>query len=158
MTSYLKMGTVQEKAMCVLWFFERNSVIKPQRRYRTQYGKYQLQIMLSDAGESNFKGLVVFCTEKEREAVGRIQEAFSRSPQKSARRASVQSGVPQTAVWRAVRSVDKKTLGVARRIHNTSSVCTYCRCSAAVTMVHICAEFVGPLGRHGRHLQSINRV
>jgi hypothetical protein len=22
-------------------------------------------------------------------------------------------------------------------------------------MVHICAEFVGPLGRHGRHLQTI---
>jgi hypothetical protein len=39
MTSYLKMATVQEKAMCVLWFFETKSVIKTQRRYRTQYGK-----------------------------------------------------------------------------------------------------------------------
>jgi hypothetical protein len=36
-----------------------------------------------------------------------------------------------------------------------SSVCKHCRCSAAVTMVHICAEFVGHLGRHGRHLQTI---
>jgi hypothetical protein len=42
-----------------------------------------------------------------------------------------------------------------RRIHKISSVCKYCRCSAVVTMVHICAEFVGPLGRHGRHLQTI---
>jgi hypothetical protein len=33
------MATVQEKAMCVLWFFETKSVIKTQRRYRTQYGK-----------------------------------------------------------------------------------------------------------------------
>jgi hypothetical protein len=39
MTSYLKMATVQEKAMCVLWFFETKSVIKMQRRYRTQHGK-----------------------------------------------------------------------------------------------------------------------
>jgi hypothetical protein len=36
MTSYIRMTTVQEKAMCVLWFFETKSVIKTQRRYRTQ--------------------------------------------------------------------------------------------------------------------------
>jgi hypothetical protein len=33
------MATVQEKAMCVLLFFETKSIIKTQRRYRTQYGK-----------------------------------------------------------------------------------------------------------------------
>jgi hypothetical protein len=38
MTSYPKMVTVQEKVMCVLWFFEIKSVIKIQCRYRTQYG------------------------------------------------------------------------------------------------------------------------
>jgi hypothetical protein len=39
MTSYLKMATVQEKAMCILWFFETKLVIKTQRRYRTQHGE-----------------------------------------------------------------------------------------------------------------------
>jgi hypothetical protein len=39
MTSYLKMTTVQEKAMCVFWFCEAKSVIKMQRRYRTQSGE-----------------------------------------------------------------------------------------------------------------------
>jgi hypothetical protein len=39
MTSYLKMAAVQEKAICVLWFFETKSVIRMQRRDRTQYGK-----------------------------------------------------------------------------------------------------------------------
>jgi arsenate reductase-like glutaredoxin family protein len=34
MTSYLKMATVQQKAMCILWFFERKSVIKTQHHYR----------------------------------------------------------------------------------------------------------------------------
>jgi hypothetical protein len=33
------MAPVQEKKMCVIWFLETNSVIKMQRRYRTQYGK-----------------------------------------------------------------------------------------------------------------------
>jgi hypothetical protein len=33
------MTTVQEKTLCVLWFFEAKSVIKMQRRYRTQYGE-----------------------------------------------------------------------------------------------------------------------
>jgi hypothetical protein len=38
-TLYIKTATVKEKAMCILRFFERKSVIKMQRRYRTQYGK-----------------------------------------------------------------------------------------------------------------------
>jgi hypothetical protein len=33
------MATVEEKAMCVLWFFETKSDMKTQRLYRTQYGK-----------------------------------------------------------------------------------------------------------------------
>jgi hypothetical protein len=33
------MATVQQKAMCLLWVFEIKSVIKTQRRYRTEYGK-----------------------------------------------------------------------------------------------------------------------
>jgi hypothetical protein len=39
MTSYLRMETVQVKAMCVLWFFGTKSVIEMQCRYGTQYGK-----------------------------------------------------------------------------------------------------------------------
>jgi predicted patatin/cPLA2 family phospholipase len=39
MTSYLKMAAIQEKAMCILWFFETKFVIKTQRRYRSQYRK-----------------------------------------------------------------------------------------------------------------------
>jgi hypothetical protein len=34
MTSYIKMATVQEKTMCVFWFFEIKSVMKTQRRCR----------------------------------------------------------------------------------------------------------------------------
>jgi hypothetical protein len=50
MTSYLKMAVVQEKAVCVLWSFKTKSVIKRQRRYRTQYGKDPPSDNLSDVG------------------------------------------------------------------------------------------------------------
>jgi TATA-binding protein-associated factor Taf7 len=33
-------ASVQEKAMCVLWFFGTEPFIKMQRHYRTQHGKY----------------------------------------------------------------------------------------------------------------------
>jgi hypothetical protein len=36
---YLKMETVQGKAMCVRGFFETKQVIKTQHHHRTQYGK-----------------------------------------------------------------------------------------------------------------------
>jgi hypothetical protein len=68
MTSYLRMATVQEEAVCVVRCFETRSVIKSQHRYRTQYGEnMHLHIMLSYVGYSSFKRLVVFCTENERE-------------------------------------------------------------------------------------------
>jgi hypothetical protein len=35
------MATLPARAMCVLWSFEAKSVIKMQRRYRTQHGKDQ---------------------------------------------------------------------------------------------------------------------
>jgi hypothetical protein len=38
-TSDFKVEPVQEKAVCILWFFETQSVIKMLPRYRTQYGR-----------------------------------------------------------------------------------------------------------------------
>jgi len=44
-----------------------------------------------------------------------------------------------------------------RVIQKMSSVCEYCRCSAAVTMVRMLAEFVDSVTRHGRNLQTFER-
>jgi len=41
-----------------------------------------------------------------------------------------------------------------RVIQKVSSVWEYCPCSAAVTMVRMCAEFFYSLSRHGRNLQT----
>jgi hypothetical protein len=44
-----------------------------------------------------------------------------------------------------------------RVIQKISSVCEYCRCSAAVTMVRMRAEFVDSVVRHGRNLQTFEQ-
>jgi response regulator of citrate/malate metabolism len=106
MTSYLKMATVQEKATCVLWFFETESVTKTQRRYRTQYGKdppsdNAIRHWLKQFKRLHRKGAGRPSTSQE--DVDRIQGAFSRRPQKSTRRA-LQLGIPQTTLWWVVHN------------------------------------------------------
>jgi hypothetical protein len=87
MTSYLKMATVQGKAMGVASFFETKSAIKQQRRYRTQYGKEPpsdnaIRRWLRQFQETDSvlhrEGAGRPSTSQE--DVDRIQEAFSRSP------------------------------------------------------------------------------
>jgi transposase len=90
------MLTVQEKAMWVCWFFETKSVIKKQRNYRTQYGKdppsdNAIRRWLKQFQETGSvlhrKGAGRPSTSQE--DVDRIQEKFSRRPQKTTRRASL---------------------------------------------------------------------
>jgi hypothetical protein len=42
-------------------------------------------------------------------------------------------------------------------IQKVSSVCEYCRCSAAVMMVHMHVEFFDSFSRHGRNLQTFEQ-
>jgi hypothetical protein len=97
--------------MCAFWFFETESVIKIQRRYRTQFGtdppsdndiRRWLQQFLGTGSVLRRKGEGRPSTSQEN--VNRMQEAFSRSTQKSTRRASLQLGIPQPTVWRLVHN------------------------------------------------------
>jgi DNA-binding PadR family transcriptional regulator len=91
------MATVQEKAMCVLWFFrkkKKKSFTKMQRRYRTEYGKAPPSdnTILRWLKQYQKNGNVLYRKGARRpstlhEDVDRIQEAFSPSPYKSSRRA-----------------------------------------------------------------------
>jgi hypothetical protein len=126
-TSYLKMATVQEKAMCVLLFFETKSVIKTQRRYTTRYAKDSPSDIVSDVGYGSLKRLAVFCSHKQREdrelhrkmLIGnrkRFLIALSHPP-KSTRRAYSQLGMPQMTVWSSVHN----------RFHPIPTKCRLCR-------------------------------
>jgi hypothetical protein len=103
MTSYLKMATVQEKAMCVLRFLERKSVIKT----RTQCGKdppsdnaIRRWLKQFQETDSVLHRNGVGRPSTSQETVDRIQEEFDRSTQKSTRRALLQLGIPPTAAAR----------------------------------------------------------
>jgi hypothetical protein len=111
MASYLKMATVEEKAICVLWFYETKCVIKMQRRYRTQYGKHPPSDNAIRRWLKHFKEIATVLHRKQagrlstsQEVVDRIQEAFPTRPQKSTRRASLQLGISETTVWRVVHN------------------------------------------------------
>jgi hypothetical protein len=84
------MATVQEKAMCVLRFFEAQSVIKSQHRYRTQRGKDPPSDNAIRCRLKQFKETGSVLHRKgagkpssSQEVVDRIQEAFSQSAEKS---------------------------------------------------------------------------
>jgi hypothetical protein len=109
--SYLKIVTLQEKAMCVLWFCETKSGIKTQRLYRTQYGRAPAS---DNALRRWLKQFQETGSVRHRKGAGRpsisqedvngIQEAFSVSPQKSPRRTPLQLDIPQTTLWTVVHN------------------------------------------------------
>jgi hypothetical protein len=96
------MANVQEKAMCVLWFFETKSVIKMQCRFRTHserdpHSDNAIRRWLKQFQEIgnvlHRKGAGRPSTSQD--DVDRNQEAFSRSPQKSTTRVSLQLDIPK---------------------------------------------------------------
>ncbi|GBN11389.1 hypothetical protein AVEN_204324-1 [Araneus ventricosus] len=105
------MATVQEKAMCVLWFFETKSVITTQRRFRTTYKKdppsdNSIRRWLTQFQETGSvlhrQGAGRPSTSQEN--VDRTQETFTRSPRKSTRQAAVQLHMPHTTIWNVLHN------------------------------------------------------
>ncbi|GBL98297.1 hypothetical protein AVEN_174091-1 [Araneus ventricosus] len=79
------MATVQEKAMCVLWYFETKSVITTQRRFRTTYKKdppsdNSIRRWLTQFQETGSVLHRKGAGRPSQENVDRIQETFTRSP------------------------------------------------------------------------------
>jgi hypothetical protein len=92
-------------------FFETKSFLRTQRRYRTQYVKAPTSDNAIRRLLKQFQatGSVLYRKGAGRPStsqddVHRIQEAFSRSPQKSTRWASLQLGIQRTTLWRVVRN------------------------------------------------------
>jgi len=79
---------------------------------------------------------------------------------------SIIAGIPDTFGVKFVREsrVSERHLvasccngGITRVIQKISSVCEYCPCGAAVSMVRMRAEFVDSVARHGRNLQTFKQ-
>ena len=56
-----------------------------------------------------------------------------------------------------MNSCSREHRAYTRVIQKISSVCEYCRCSAAVTMVRMRAQFVDSVTRHGHNLQTFEQ-
>lgn len=104
------MASGQQKAFCVLRFAQCESVITVQRDFRTTYGVDAPTAQSIRRWHEQFRETGCLCKGKSpgRPRVGdadveRIRHCFTRSPQKSVRRAARQLNMPSTSVWRVLR-------------------------------------------------------
>lgn len=103
--------TGAERARCVLLFHETNSATSVQRRFRNEFGKDPPSRPTIYSWYNNF--VQSGCSVPHSKSPGRpsvsdavveqVRESFARSPKKSTRRASRETGIPQKTVWRVLR-------------------------------------------------------
>ncbi|KAJ8877277.1 hypothetical protein PR048_021731 [Dryococelus australis] len=99
------MASMQEKAQCVLWFHETPSPIVVQRQFRGAYGQYLPDLKSIKGWYRNVKetGSVGDKARSGRPAVSDeivdiVRTAVLRSPRKSTRCLSRETGIPQSTV------------------------------------------------------------
>jgi transposase len=100
-----------ERASCVFWFEETKSAIQVQRKFRAQYSKQPPSRPTIYSWHKNF--VETGCSVLHAKSSGRpsvskvtveqIKESFDRSPRKSTRRVSRETGIPNATVWRVLR-------------------------------------------------------
>ena len=103
--------TGAERARCVLWLHETNSATSVQRRFRNEFGKDPPSRPTIYSWHKTF--VETGCSVRHVKSPGRprvsdavveqVRESFARSPTKSTRRASRETGIPQKTVWRVLR-------------------------------------------------------
>lgn len=104
------MASAQQKAFCVIRFARCESVISVQREFRTTYGVDPPTAQSIRRWYKQFSDTGCLCKGKSsgrprvsNEDVERIRQSFTRSPQKSTRRAGRELNIPSTSVWRVLR-------------------------------------------------------
>lgn len=104
------MATPQQKAQCVIWLVETNSVTTVQRNFRREYGgnvpdPKSIRKWLQQFKETGsvLKGKSPGRPTVSAENVERIRASCSRSPKKSLVRRSLQLGIPRSTVYDVVR-------------------------------------------------------
>ena len=112
-----KMTTGEEKVFAVLEFHSHQSDITVQRCFRTKYktdGPHancirRWYVKYKDSG-CLYKGKSTGRPQLSKEKVESVQVSFTRSPQKSKRKASRGLNIPQLTVWKILRKRLKQKL------------------------------------------------
>jgi hypothetical protein len=103
------MASVQEKAQCFLWLAETESPVTVQQMFRAQYGNNPPDVKLIKSRKTKF--LETGSVHKDKssgrpsvseERVEAVQAAFTWSPQKSIRRASLELQMSRSTVHKVV--------------------------------------------------------
>ncbi|GBM35789.1 hypothetical protein AVEN_108979-1 [Araneus ventricosus] len=109
----LKMTSPSEKANCVGWYFENKSIVKVQRNFHTKFNKPppSRNSILSWHKKFLETGSVLDKPRSGRPStsdsdVERIREAFTRSPTKSTRQASIELGVARSSIIHVDKHVE----------------------------------------------------
>ena len=104
------MATTQHKIFCVPEFIKTESATAVQRAFRLRFNIQPPRRKSICRLNHQFEQIGCLCKGKgsgrprvSEENVRRIQESFGRSPNKSARRASRELGIPQPTVWHVLR-------------------------------------------------------
>lgn len=104
------MATGEEKAYAVLEFHSTQSVITVQRHFRTKFEKDAPSANSIRRWYAQFKATGCLCKRKStgrpsvsEEKVESVRMSFTRSPQKSTRKASRELNIPQPTVWKILR-------------------------------------------------------
>lgn len=99
------MYSKREKAQCVLWYHETQSLKKVQQKFQTAYHRHPSDIKSIKMWYAKFKATGSVCdlpeTSRPRPSAQTIQtvrDAFVRSPKKSVRKASRELQIPKTSV------------------------------------------------------------
>ncbi|GBO17444.1 hypothetical protein AVEN_168351-1 [Araneus ventricosus] len=107
------MTSPSAKANCVGWYFESKSIVKVQRNFRTKFNKPppSRNSILSWHKKFLETGSVLDKPRSGRPStsdsdVERIREAFTRSPTKSTRQASIELGVARSSIIHVDKHVE----------------------------------------------------
>ncbi|GBM49675.1 hypothetical protein AVEN_262475-1 [Araneus ventricosus] len=109
----LKLTSPSEKANCVGWYFESKSIVKVQRNFHTKFNKPPPSRNSIFSWHKKFleTGSVLDKPRSGRPStsdsdVEQIREAFTRSPTKSTRQASIELGVARSSIIHVDKHVE----------------------------------------------------
>ena len=139
------MATRQQKAFCVHEFAKTNAIITVQRAFRAEFGIDPPRRASIRRWVRLFKESGCLCKGKSpgrprvsEEHVERIHDAFQRSPRKSTREASRELAIPQTTVWRVLKSrlhMKPYKLSLVQALNNDDKKMRRAFCESMLEMV-----------------------
>ncbi len=136
------MATPQQKAQCVIWLIETNSVVTVRRNFRRSYGVDPPTDKTIRQWLSAFKETGSVLKQKSpsrprvsQENVDRIRASCTRSPKKSLTRRSLELGLPRSTVHKVIHKRLRLTAYKIQLLHHIKPADKVKRIDFSVSML-----------------------